>query len=322
MKTQDQVLKIEAREVFAWLVLTFAVLLFGITVTFAQGTPAMEDGKIRIRIDKEVNGERTKFDTTFDAKDKDQLRDFMSSLNEDFDLPPWPPAVPKGMVAERSFNSARMSHFDEKDLEKLKSDLKEMRLEMFADSMFPDFPPFNMDGEEFLSLDPDHGAVAWMRHGGCIHVNMDSLGSDDRVIVLNDEDSEVEHFERIESGEGDDNSVQVIIRKSRKKVPGDEPGGGTTERLGISEKKPASINLESFTNPGDGRFTLKFSLDKKGDALIRITDTSGKEVYSETKKNFSGEYSKQFDISKHGKGAYLLTITQGEQTVTKKIIVE
>jgi hypothetical protein len=92
--------------------------------------------------------------------------------------------------------------------------------------------------------------------------------------------------------------------------------------LNTKEARPASLHLESFPNPGDGRFTLKFSMEKKGDTWIRITDAEGKEVYSEMKKNFSGDYSKQLDLSGYGTGTYLLSITQDGQTVTKKIIVE
>jgi len=317
MKTQDQILKIEAREIFAWLVLTFAVLLFGITVTFAQGVPAKEDGKIRIRIEKEENGKKTKIDTTFSANDKDKLRDYMNSLDEDLDLTPLPPPAPKGMVVERRLNNARMFHFDDKDLEKLKSDIRDMHIEMFSDSAFPGFPSFEMDGEEF-----GQGASFRKWHGGCIQLNMDSL-CNARVMLGPDGDDDAEEI-RVESRTDDDNGSQVIIiRKSRKNVDGsDQPGNENMERMNTKDHKLVTEYLETYPNPGNGRFTLNFNLEKRGELKIRITDASGREVFSETRSNFSGDYSKQVDISKEGKGAYLLTITQDGQSVTKKIVVE
>ena len=80
--------------------------------------------------------------------------------------------------------------------------------------------------------------------------------------------------------------------------------------------------VKVYPNPGDGKFSLSFTANTKGDVVISIADAKGAEVYNKTVENFSGEYSNEINISGEGKGTYYLKITQGDDSITKKILVD
>ncbi len=80
--------------------------------------------------------------------------------------------------------------------------------------------------------------------------------------------------------------------------------------------------LSFHPNPNDGKFTLKFNTEEKGNTDIKIYDINGKEVYNERIQNFDGKYEKEIDISENGSGTYFLKVSQGEKMMTRKIILE
>jgi len=340
MKSQDQVLRISYKEVMAWMVLTFAILLFGVTLSFAQGGPAKEDGKIRIRIEKEENGERVKFDTTFAAKDKERIRDFMLTIDEDFELPPMAPVPPGTPGTDDDNDRVRIQsfHWDDFDKEKMKEamgklhaemkdmekEFGEMHFEMFTDSAFGDHAYQWMDDEDFNSP-AGHERSMRISSGHCIQVDGDNQSAGACVIILGDEaDGEYSDMHVVEKRmDGDNGDEIIVIRKSKKRTDDtSKPGSENNERVKTTNEKLVPLQLDYYPNPSDGRFTLKFKLEKKGDATIRIADPAGKDIYSENLKGFKGEYSKQLDLSKESKGTYILTITQDGKSITKKMVVE
>jgi len=83
-------------------------------------------------------------------------------------------------------------------------------------------------------------------------------------------------------------------------------------------------NINFFPNPNNGQFTLNFNMtgEDNSDGLITIQDISGKTVYKEKLKDFSGNYNKQIDLSDASKGIYILNIKEGANSHSEKIMVE
>jgi len=81
-------------------------------------------------------------------------------------------------------------------------------------------------------------------------------------------------------------------------------------------------DLKFAPNPSNGRFTLSFTLKEKKKVTINIYDLKGNLVYTETIKDFEGNYSKEIDISDQGTGAFFLQIVQGIYDIIKKIIIQ
>ena len=80
--------------------------------------------------------------------------------------------------------------------------------------------------------------------------------------------------------------------------------------------------VKVYPNPGNGKLSVSFNSNTRADVNVSITDAKGAEVFNKTIDGFSGEYAEQIDISGKGKGVYYLKISQGEESITKKILVE
>jgi len=81
-------------------------------------------------------------------------------------------------------------------------------------------------------------------------------------------------------------------------------------------------NLKFSPNPGDGKFNLSFTLRETKKVTINIYDINGNMVYTETLKDFQGDYNKQIDISQQPGGTFFLQIIQGLYDIIKKIIIQ
>jgi len=90
-----------------------------------------------------------------------------------------------------------------------------------------------------------------------------------------------------------------------------------------TKKKELHLDDLKFSpNPSNGKFNLSFTLKEKKKVTINIYNMNGKVVYSETLKDFQGEYNKEIDISEQESGAFFLQIVQGLYDIIKKIIIQ
>lgn len=104
-----------------------------------------------------------------------------------------------------------------------------------------------------------------------------------------------------------------------------EPAATATAVVpGVKETKEENIrNLTFFPNPSNGRFYISFTLTKPADVELRITDLNGKEVYSDKRSNFSGQYEKDFYEGRLATGSYIMTVlSNGEQQSLKMTIAK
>jgi hypothetical protein len=74
-------------------------------------------------------------------------------------------------------------------------------------------------------------------------------------------------------------------------------------------------------NPDNGVMNLRFYVPQKGDVLVTISDTKGKEVGKKEIKDFSGEFVGQIDIKKNTKGTLFVTVTQNEDGAVKRVVL-
>ena len=81
-------------------------------------------------------------------------------------------------------------------------------------------------------------------------------------------------------------------------------------------------DFKVFPNPNTGSFDLQFHLDTHGKTTITVFDASGKEVFSESFADFTGDYNKHIELPSKGKGTYLLNVRQGDRWMHKKIVVK
>ena len=87
--------------------------------------------------------------------------------------------------------------------------------------------------------------------------------------------------------------------------------------------KPAAVrDINVYpNNPDNGTLNLRFRVPEKGDLLITVTDTKGKEVGKKEIKDFSGDFVGQVDLKKNTKGTVFVTVVQNEDGAVKRVVI-
>lgn len=174
-----------------------------------------------------------------------------------------------------------------------------------------------------------------------VKVNCSDSSRIEKIITINKEgiDDEGEVVEVTVSNEGD-GEVEKTITKTvdttgkvrteitvikRTVIIKDEGNAKAlvAEQQIVSDSVNTNISaLNFYPNPNNGRFYVSFKVDKAADVTLRITDINGREVYSDTKTNFSGLYEKNFYEGHWEAGIYLMQVTAGQEKQALKITVQ
>lgn len=231
----------------------------------------------------------------------------------------------------------------EKQIKKLKGDGDKKNIFIFSDG---EEIKIDEDGEiKVIKLGADHGA-SWT---GDTIIEKDGA----KIIIKSKKDGDeaeqnIEYISVTTDGEANDDKeikkeVSVIKGADAKKVwvdgdhevyvlgdakyeflPAEENDLESLKDAGVKTKN-RSLDVENLTfspNPSNGKFNLSFTLKEKKKVTINIYDINGNVVYSETLKDFQGDYSKEIDISDQESGTFFLQIVQGLYDIIKKIIIQ
>ena len=95
----------------------------------------------------------------------------------------------------------------------------------------------------------------------------------------------------------------------------------TTSFLISSVYDIENLNIIISPNPSDGNIILEMNSLLTDNYIIEIRNLLGQIVYDE-KIEIQDSYKKHIDISSYGKGTYLISVSNTEGRLTKKIIVE
>ncbi len=74
--------------------------------------------------------------------------------------------------------------------------------------------------------------------------------------------------------------------------------------------------------PFNGKLNVRFKAPTKGNVTIAVSDVNGKEIATETVKDFQGDYFGQIDLKKAGAGIYFLRVTQGNDGAVRRVEVK
>ncbi len=85
--------------------------------------------------------------------------------------------------------------------------------------------------------------------------------------------------------------------------------------------QPLQLNMwKAFPNPSYGQFNLRFQAEPLP-ASLQITDSYGRLVYREQLSNFDGNYDRQINLKGAAPGIYNISVQQGNQIFTDKIVL-
>ena len=343
------------------IILIIALSVFSLG-TFAQSKTEVKtqvkvennDGKIHLKIEKEVDGKTTTIDKTynnieemkndpeleginlhlFDAENNKELT-FLNEDGEERDHDVNVIVEMKGDVegdfAKESSNSFVFKSDGDEDVE-----LPSIKVWVDEDGV----KHITKNGEEIEVgeanswTDKDGKTYEIKKSDGNIMImSGDELtefkssdGNSFKYKFSTDDDAEGgEHkMIMIHSADGEDSkhesiTIKVVehIKIHLKEVEENE----FTSIDGIDAKSLKMDELNYYPNPNEGKFTLQFKADKRP-TEIKITSLQGKEIYAETLNSFEGTYQNEIDLSSEKRGIYLLQIIQGNKATNKKIVIE
>lgn len=154
----------------------------------------------------------------------------------------------------------------------------------------------HVDGEESSDDKKEIRKEIRMQH----HMEVDGEGEDFTVVLVH---------------ENYDEAMEAHMQVRTMVV--DEKEDASSDRE-LSLNEPISV----YPNPNNGTFTIAFNQKNEAKTAIRVVDAQGKVVYKEKLGDFSGSYKKELDLKKHGVGTYIVTVQQGGETSSRKVIVE
>ncbi|OPZ99980.1 MAG: hypothetical protein BWY70_00835 [Bacteroidetes bacterium ADurb.Bin408] len=77
-----------------------------------------------------------------------------------------------------------------------------------------------------------------------------------------------------------------------------------------------------FPNPNNGSFTLFFTALEKGSALLSVYTPTGQLIYETYILTTAGSQENKIQLAALAKGTYILTLSQGKQTYTSRILIK
>ena len=81
-------------------------------------------------------------------------------------------------------------------------------------------------------------------------------------------------------------------------------------------------NLTVYPNPSNDIFNIEFNTNTKQDIDLRVHNVLGEVIFSESLKDFNGDYNKSIDLSQHPNAIYILKLNTKDGMINKKLILE
>jgi hypothetical protein len=93
----------------------------------------------------------------------------------------------------------------------------------------------------------------------------------------------------------------------------------------IEIRTPSSLKVKDLTfsaNSKHKKFKLSFDLPQQGPTMVKVFNESGRIIYNYDLGVYSGEFEDEIDIAQNGEGIYYLEVTQGNNTMVKKLRIK
>lgn len=79
---------------------------------------------------------------------------------------------------------------------------------------------------------------------------------------------------------------------------------------------------QSLPNPTSGMTVIRYSVSSPSDMRLDVMSIAGERVYSATQKAMSGDQAFRFDASDIAPGLYLYRLSDGHESIVRKMVIE
>ena len=320
LEQKQKVMSHKAEKRITKLMLAFSLVAIAVG-TYAFASPGGD--KVKVKIVKIIDGDTTITEKIVDeselSKIDQEVKDVkgknvkvMMYVEKDGNKR----SETKGDQKEQTITMNKSFSFDVDSL------MKTMKIEMNIDSLVNSV----MNGFDFTIVTDDKDG----KNDGEKKVIIKKSGKNVFSFSTDSLDMNFEQFDT--DGDGGKNSTIIITS------PGDKDGKKVVVKTSVividdtdksTQKKrshgkndqESKDDLKFYPNPSDGKFTIEYDLKDKETALITVLDANGKQLFKDEIKG-GGKYSKTVDLGGKGKGVFILNLTQGKKSISKKIIIE
>lgn len=191
-------------------------------------------------------------------------------------------------------------------MEELKSSSSQMQFDF--DQMFKSFDTAFSNNQYNYSFNFDHN--------GFNHdmKELDSLLKNlDIHININGQDMNIQELMDEDNKNGQHKKTIIIARSVVIEDVDKKNAKKTEEDLHVSD-------ISFYPNPNGGNFTLRYKSESMDVIDIAVRDISGKIVYNE-RVSASGTVLRNIELNQPS-GTYILTLKQGDKTLSKKLIIQ
>ncbi|MFT7273386.1 MAG: hypothetical protein ACI9V1_002923 [Spirosomataceae bacterium] len=266
---------------------------------FALGATAQEKNKIKVRVEKEINGKKTVQERTIDTSNmsEDEQQSVLDS-------------VQTALMGD-NFGRSRVKITIEDSNESIGEE-KENRFEWRND-----------DDESRITYDDDGDFNQDMRvyrfKSNKPHVIIKKRGSNNRNFDWDSEEWEND-FERGMSNLN--NRLRYLGDEIPRRIENGTPLYRLDNQLLGGNSAPIK-SIDVYPNRPDSHIiNVRFYAPNEGNVSIKVLNIEGKVVAQESAPNFKGEYVGQIELKKNSKGTYFVIISQGDDGLSKRITLD
>lgn len=108
-------------------------------------------------------------------------------------------------------------------------------------------------------------------------------------------------------------TVKEVVEVQQRDVPQGQKPLNTDNTLPLE-------SLEAYPSPTVGPLTVTFEAEAVP-TTVRLTDISGRTVYSKVMNQFNGYFSEQLNLSGNKSGTYILSVQQGNKVHSKQVVL-
>ena len=90
----------------------------------------------------------------------------------------------------------------------------------------------------------------------------------------------------------------------------------------IESEKSNLQRINIYPNPSNDIFNIVFDTNTKQDIDLRIHNVLGELIFSESLKDYNGDYNRSIDLSQYPNAIYLLQLNTKDAMLNKKLVLE
>jgi hypothetical protein len=267
--------------------LTVIILLSGYFVFEAA---AQEKNNIKVRVEKEINGKKTIQERTIDTSN-------MSEDEQQIVLD----SVQNALLGD-NFGRDKVKIIIEND-DGLIFDDRENRFEWRND----DDSNFSQDTQVYRFKNDKP------------HVSIEKRGSNNHNFDWDSKEWE-DDLERSMSNLN--NRLRYLGNEIPRRIENSTPLYRLDNQLFSGNSAPIK-SVDVYPNRPDSHIiNIRFYAPSEGDVSMKVLNIKGEVVARESTPNFKGEYVGQIKLKKNSKGTYFVIISQGNDGLSKRIILD